>query len=214
MKTDPLESEIKGFYEDLAPPDERIDALLQMRAVAARTRTWRRIALTAAASLLAMTSIAGYLWIHNQRTIEPPSIVTPEQDEQPQSEVAQEQRNDTPDPADTGVDFRLVAIKKHGDRCPRCRQAAATLANLQPDFAGQRLLFVNVDLSDPDQADQTRLLTEALGLSDLVDNYEHTGQIFLVKSDGSIVDILEGSSDKSLLVERISGHLRTSSEIN
>ena len=92
-----------------------------------------------------------------------------------------------------------------------CRLVFVFLAEYNND---ERLLFVNVDLSNRSQLDQTRLLAETLGLSDLVENYQHTGQIFLVKSDGSIVDVLEGASERSLLVERISSHLKTNTEMN
>ena len=103
-----------------------------------------------------------------------------------------------------------VVVKLHADWCPSCKALEPTLAELKSELKDEPVLFLTLDITNPVNTEQSRLLAESLGIENLVKKNNKTGLVLVydpktmktkhvfTKSDGmedmkkGIMDMAEG----------------------
>lgn len=75
----------------------------------------------------------------------------------------------------------IIAVKMHADWCGKCQKMAPILQKVKPKFAGGDVLFVRFDMTDTFTTEQSKLMADQMGLSDLFAKHKRrTGYMVLV----------------------------------
>ena len=212
MSGDSPDAQVREFYEQLTPSDEQVATVLAMRDLAAESRRWRRLAIGSmvAASLLA--AVCGLFVAQLQQAGQEPlaeqaaPTVAPQQQAAPDLSADVMASEETAPPADEEL-LRVVAYRRHRDRCPACRGIGENFAALEQEFAGQPVEFVQLDFSDQSLLEETRRKSLDLGLGDVLEGGEHTGWI-LTNTRGDLVATLDSSSSRDALSAEITERLK------
>lgn len=78
---------------------------------------------------------------------------------------------------------KTIALKLHADYCGSCKAMAPAYTEIKRQFADKDVLFVTFDFSDEGTKHQSKLLADALGLSDVYANNQKSGKILLLDPD-------------------------------
>lgn len=211
------EQEIQSHYRNLKLDEDRMNALLEVHDLAARARTWKVVALTAAGALAATAIGAAYLllnWTPASSPLIPtaenapggPAVQTPKdslQNPPPNPMLVQpEEAPKSKDPPQTAIpEFRLVAFRSHGDGCPHCRKTARVYDSLAENLRDEALKFDQFDLRD---GPKTRATVAEQGMQALIQGRAETAFLALVTADGAQVREFKPSQG----VEAISHQVR------
>ncbi|MEW4486648.1 hypothetical protein AB1L42_01120 [Thalassoglobus sp. JC818] len=199
MSQDSPDSEIREFYEQLTPSNECIDDIFAMRDVVTNAKSWKRVAIGAIVVASIMTVACGILLSRQLANDTNESVAENQADaverlevETPEEFVEVVNKTETHD--DT-IDrrLRLVAFRRHRDRCDQCRGISENFVMLQKEFAEKPVAFVQLDFSDRPHLAETRQKSVELGVGDLFDSADHTGWI-LMNSNGDLLAMLEPES--------------------
>ena len=213
MSDESPDSQVREYYERLTPSSESVDALFAMRDVVAESRRWKRIAIGAITAASVLAALCGFLL--TRPTVDDASAVVDQsagEDRPPPESTASSDVlvvDDTD--ADVAMDMaddrlRLVAYRRHRDRCDDCRVIGESFVALKQEFADRPIDFVQLDFSDRSQLDETRRRSLDLGVGDLLEEGEHTGWV-LTNSAGDVLESLEASSSREALSAELSRRL-------
>lgn len=72
-----------------------------------------------------------------------------------------------------------VVVKMHADWCPSCKALEPTLAELKSELKDEPVLFLTLDITNPVNTEQSRLLAESLGIENLVKKNNKTGLVLV-----------------------------------
>ena len=72
-----------------------------------------------------------------------------------------------------------VVVKMHADWCPSCKALEPTLAELKTELEDEPVLFLNFDITNPVNTEQSRLLAETLGIENLFKKNNKTGLVLV-----------------------------------
>ena len=205
MNSDSPESEVRQFYADAELPGDRVDAILSHGHSVAAARLWKRVAMASTLGLVGMILVCVVLFV---RLLDDSRIAVAPADPLPDvTDESAEPANETPSGiAPPGQRFQLIAVRSHGDRCPRCRASSEVFAELKESLADENIEFTFIDLRrDAEHLGESQEKFESLNLNDLVEGRDKA--LIAVADAAGNLHKLDASAGTDQLKRHISGLL-------
>ncbi|MHC4996371.1 MAG: hypothetical protein ACYTGQ_15100 [Planctomycetota bacterium] len=197
------DQQVKDYYASQTLPEERIEAILGMREVAVDSYRWRRVATMAVAATVLLAATCGFLLFQTPPTGGPVA-------DSPVPPAIPDPVNAQTQLAGLGSEsLRVISVKAHGERCPSCKNTKNNAEQLRQDFQNRPVLFVHLDRSNPALANQSQLLSDALGMRDIYENSQRHGRFVLADAQGRLLEELDVETSLNVLTEHIDSRLNT-----
>lgn len=106
---------------------------------------------------------------------------------------------------------KIIAVFNHADWCKGCQKLKPKLKAVKPDFKDKRVLFTGFNKTNDFTKQQSQLLAEQLGLSQLYEKYKgRTAFVVLVDAETKEeLDILKFKQTKKELRQSIASALNS-----
>ena len=190
MNEQSFENGIRRFYEGERLDDQHLDLMIEAVTYADSVRRWKLTTLAVSVALAATILVAVGVLISSQNGVPMNYSAKERQATSPIGSVVTELEPRTSDNPATIVSsqnntnqYRLVAIRSHGDGCPHCMETERVFQQLQTAFAKLPITLEKIDLSQADDLANTNDRLNELKLSNLVAGRNETA--FLAFMDGN-----------------------------
>lgn len=106
-------------------------------------------------------------------------------------------------------DLTVIAMYMYADWCGACQAIKPIMEEAKPEFEGQPVLFVKMDMTNDFTAHQSKLMAARLGLSEIFKKNEGmTGFVLLLDANtNEVLDKITTEDDKEGIIAKISNAL-------
>ncbi|HBQ59180.1 MAG TPA: hypothetical protein DD671_06035 [Balneolaceae bacterium] len=106
-------------------------------------------------------------------------------------------------------DPQVIAMYMYADWCGACQAIKPIMEEAKPEFEGQPVLFVKMDMTNDFTAHQSKLMAARLGLSEIFEKNEGmTGFVLLLDANtNEVLDKITTDDDKQGIITKITNAL-------
>ena len=106
-------------------------------------------------------------------------------------------------------DPHVIAMYMYADWCGACQAIKPIMEEAKPEFEGQPVLFVKMDMTNDFTAHQSKLMAARLGLSEIFEKNEGmTGFVLLLDANtNEVLDKITTDDDKQGIITKITNAL-------
>lgn len=107
-------------------------------------------------------------------------------------------------------DPAVIAMYMYADWCGACQAIKPKMAEAKPEFEGQPVLFIKMDMTNDFTAHQSKLLAARLGLSEIFQKNEGmTGFVLLLDANtNEVLDKITTDDDTEGIITKITNALK------